>query len=37
MFNFKNLMLMKNIVNRALVAKKKQFQSKSVPRGARTV
>ena len=30
-------MLMKNIVNRALVAKKKQFQSKSVPRGTRTI
>ena len=28
---------MKNIVNRALVAKKKQFQSKSVPRGTRTI
>lgn len=30
-------MLMKNIVNRALVAKKKQFLSKSVPRGTRTI
>ena len=28
---------MKNIVNRALVAKKKQFQSKAVPRGTRTI
>lgn len=28
---------MKNIVNRALVAKKKQFLSKSVPRGTRTI
>ena len=37
MFNLKNLMLMKNIVNRALVAKKKQFLSKSVPRGIRTI
>lgn len=30
-------MLMKNIVNRALVAKKKQFLSKAVPRGTRTI
>ena len=28
---------MKNIVNRALVAKKNKFLSKSVPRGTRTI